>query len=175
MKAGVSSCRPLICARNTFFWALSWHVAVSYPQHSGYTAFFQFSPDIQPVFPAFPLAEFLAKAFCRLFLWNFKEKSISPFLWPSFFYCLSGSWRHRQEVSCGYVRGIFTFGLPVSAKIFRGIPQKGEAYRYGVCLRRRPPLQILGKLCQSGKGSHKPFKVCFLHGPHSPMIPIAPS
>ena len=58
---------------------------------------------VRPFSPAFPLAEFLAKAFCRLFLWNFKEKSISPFLWPSFFYCLSGSWLHRQEVSCGYV------------------------------------------------------------------------
>ena len=101
-------------------------MAVSYPQHSGYTAFFQFSPDIQPVSPAFLLAGFLAKAFCRLFLWNFKGKSISPFLWPSFFYCLSGCWRHGQEVSCGYVRGVFAFGLPVSAKIFRGIPQKGK-------------------------------------------------
>ena len=38
---------------------------------------------IQPFSPVFPLAESIAKAFCRLFLWNFKEKSINPFLWCS--------------------------------------------------------------------------------------------
>ncbi len=31
-------------------------------------------------YPVFPLAESKAKAFCRFFLWNFKEKSISRFL-----------------------------------------------------------------------------------------------
>ncbi|WP_308770655.1 hypothetical protein, partial [uncultured Bilophila sp.] len=30
---------------------------------------------IQPFSPVFPLAESLVKAFCRLFLWNFKEKA----------------------------------------------------------------------------------------------------
>ena len=35
--------------------------------------------DIQPFSPAFPLAEFLAKAFFRLFLWNFKEKASAIF------------------------------------------------------------------------------------------------
>ena len=35
---------------------------------------------IQPFSPVFPLAESLAKAFCRLFLWNFKGKSIRHFL-----------------------------------------------------------------------------------------------
>ena len=34
----------------------------------------------QPFSPDFPLAESIAKAFFRLFLWNFKEKSINPFL-----------------------------------------------------------------------------------------------
>ena len=49
--------------------ALSWHVVVSSPQHGGHTAFS----------PAFPLAEFLAKAFFRLFLWNFKGKASAIF------------------------------------------------------------------------------------------------
>ena len=35
---------------------------------------------IQPFSPAFPSAESTAKAFCRLFLWIFKEKSINHFL-----------------------------------------------------------------------------------------------
>ena len=35
---------------------------------------------IQPFSPVFPLAESTAKVFCRLFLWNFKEKSINHFL-----------------------------------------------------------------------------------------------
>ena len=30
-------------------------------------------------FPVFPLAESIAKVFCRLFLWSFKEKSINHF------------------------------------------------------------------------------------------------
>ena len=38
---------------------------------------------LQPFSPVFPLAESSAKAFCRLFLWNFKEKSINRFLWHS--------------------------------------------------------------------------------------------
>ena len=33
------------------------------------------------LFPVFPLAGSTAKAFCWLFLWKFKEKSISHFLW----------------------------------------------------------------------------------------------
>ena len=35
---------------------------------------------IQPFSPVFLLAEYRAKAFCRLSLWNFKEKSINHFL-----------------------------------------------------------------------------------------------
>ena len=35
---------------------------------------------IQP-FSGFPLAGLTAKAFCRLSLWSFKEKSINHFLW----------------------------------------------------------------------------------------------
>ena len=50
--------------------ALSWHVVVSSPQHCEHTAFS----------PAFPLVEFMAEAFCRLFPCNFKEKGINPFL-----------------------------------------------------------------------------------------------
>ena len=34
----------------------------------------------QPFSPGFPLADFMAEAFFRLFLWNFKEKSINLFL-----------------------------------------------------------------------------------------------
>ena len=36
-------------------------------------------------FPRFPLAEFMAEAFCWLFPWNFKEKGISHLLWHSHF------------------------------------------------------------------------------------------
>ena len=35
---------------------------------------------MQPFSPVFLLAEYRAKAFCRLSLWNFKEKSINHFL-----------------------------------------------------------------------------------------------
>ena len=35
--------------------------------------------NIPPFSPVFPLAEPVAKAFCRLFLWNSKEKSVSHF------------------------------------------------------------------------------------------------
>ena len=38
---------------------------------------------MQPFSPAFPLVESIAKAFCWLFLWDSKEKSINPFLWYS--------------------------------------------------------------------------------------------
>ena len=38
---------------------------------------------IRPFSPAFPLADFMAEAFFRLFHWNFKEKGISHFLWHS--------------------------------------------------------------------------------------------
>jgi len=34
----------------------------------------------QPFYPFFPLAGSTDKAFCRLSLWNFKEKSINHFL-----------------------------------------------------------------------------------------------
>ena len=36
--------------------------------------------NIQPFSPAFPLAEFVAEAFCCSFPWNFKEKGINRFL-----------------------------------------------------------------------------------------------
>ena len=36
-------------------------------------------------FSVFPLAEFMAEAFCWLFPWNFKEKGISHLLWHSHF------------------------------------------------------------------------------------------
>ena len=42
--------------------------------------------NIQPFSPAFPLVEFMAEAFCRLSLWNFKEKSINHFLEHSLFF-----------------------------------------------------------------------------------------
>ena len=35
---------------------------------------------IQPFSPVFPFAGATAKAFCRLSLWSFKEKSINHFL-----------------------------------------------------------------------------------------------
>ena len=35
---------------------------------------------IQPFYPFFPLAGTTAKVFCRLPLWNFKEKSINHLL-----------------------------------------------------------------------------------------------
>ena len=38
---------------------------------------------IQPCYPVFPLAESITNVFCRLFLWNCKEKSINHFLWYS--------------------------------------------------------------------------------------------
>ena len=41
---------------------------------------------IQPFSPVFLLAEYRAKAFCRLSLWNFKEKSINHFLEHSLFF-----------------------------------------------------------------------------------------
>ena len=42
--------------------------------------------NIQPFSPVFLLAEYRAKAFCRLSLWNFKEKSINHFLEHSLFF-----------------------------------------------------------------------------------------
>ena len=35
---------------------------------------------IQPCYPFLPLVEYMVKALCWLFLWNFKEKSINHFL-----------------------------------------------------------------------------------------------
>ena len=40
---------------------------------------------IQPCYPFLPLVEYMVKALCWLFLWNFKEKSIGHFLWHSLF------------------------------------------------------------------------------------------
>ena len=50
---------------------------------------------IQPFFPSFPLAGSTAKAFCRLFLWNSKEKSVSHFLWHS-------HWKKADEWGAAY-------------------------------------------------------------------------
>ncbi|WP_302554443.1 hypothetical protein, partial [uncultured Bilophila sp.] len=38
---------------------------------------------MQPFYPVSPLSESIAEAFCWLFLWGFKEKSIDHFLWHS--------------------------------------------------------------------------------------------
>ena len=51
-----------------------WHAVVPSPQRDENTAFF-FS---------FPLAESIAKAFFRLSLWSFKEKSINRFYATAF-------------------------------------------------------------------------------------------
>ena len=45
-------------------------LVASSPLHTENTAFY----------PVFPLTESMTKAFCWLFLWNFKEKSINRFL-----------------------------------------------------------------------------------------------
>ena len=78
------------------FWgkALPSYAAVSSPQRSENTAFLSFfllslSLSLSPVFP---LAESIAKAFGWLFLWNFKEKSISRFLWHSLREKVTRSW-----------------------------------------------------------------------------------
>ena len=54
--------------------ALSWHAVVPSPQRDENTAFL-FS---------FPLAESIAKAFFRLFLWKFKEKASTVFMLQPF-------------------------------------------------------------------------------------------
>ena len=41
---------------------------------------------IQPFSPVFLLAKYRTKAFFRLSLWSFKEKSINHFLWHSLFH-----------------------------------------------------------------------------------------
>ena len=56
--------------------ALSWHEVVH----------FRSAVKIQTFSKVFPLAGSTAKAFCRLFLWNFKEKSINHFLGHSLVY-----------------------------------------------------------------------------------------
>ena len=47
---------------------------------------------IQPFSPVFPLAGSTAKAFFRLSLWSFKEKSVNHFLWHSFFQIFILNW-----------------------------------------------------------------------------------
>ena len=44
---------------------------------------------IQPFSPVFLLAEYRAKAFCRLSLWNFKEKASTIFYNTAFSYIMS--------------------------------------------------------------------------------------
>ena len=56
--------------------ALAWHEVVH----------FRSAVKIQTFSKVFPLAGSIAKAFFRLFLWNFKEKNINHFLWHSHFY-----------------------------------------------------------------------------------------
>ncbi len=56
--------------------ALAWHEVVH----------FRSAVKIQTFSQVFPLAGSIAKAFFRLFLWNFKEKNINHFLWHSHFY-----------------------------------------------------------------------------------------
>ena len=57
-------------------------MAVSSLQCGGNTTFF----------PVFPLAGSTAKAFFRLSLWSFKEKSVNHFLWHSFFQIFILNW-----------------------------------------------------------------------------------
>ncbi|WP_302554741.1 hypothetical protein, partial [uncultured Bilophila sp.] len=52
---------------------------------------------IQPFSPVFPLAGFTDKAFCRLSLWNFKEKVLTIFYNTAFLFC--GAW-HRFVWLC---------------------------------------------------------------------------
>ena len=40
--------------------------------------------EIQAFYPVLPSAKSMTKAFCWLFLWNFREKSINHFLWCNF-------------------------------------------------------------------------------------------
>ena len=56
--------------------ALAWHEVVH----------FRSAVKIQTFSQVFPLAGSIAKAFFRLFLWNFKEKNINHFLWHSLSY-----------------------------------------------------------------------------------------
>ena len=64
-------------APNTqIFLALSWHKIALFLQYSENTAFFS----------SFLLAESTAKAFCRLILFDFKEKSINHFLRHNHFF-----------------------------------------------------------------------------------------
>ena len=51
--------------------------------HSMWLLHLHSAMKMQPFSPVFPLAESTANAFCRLILWNFKEKNISHFLWHS--------------------------------------------------------------------------------------------
>ena len=51
--------------------------------HSMWLLHLHSAVKMQPFSPVFPLAESTANAFCRLILWNFKEKNISHFLWHS--------------------------------------------------------------------------------------------
>ena len=64
---------------------------------------------IQPCSPVLSLAESTAKAFCRLFLWSFKGKSINHFLWHSqkifsFSYSTSFSKPIYRDGPCGGFR-----------------------------------------------------------------------
>ena len=56
---------------------------------------------IQPFSPVFPLADFMAEAFCWLFPWNFKEKGINHFLWYSLSVC------YWDKTTIYYDRGKF--------------------------------------------------------------------
>ena len=67
-------------------------------------------------FPVFPLAESRAKVFCRLFLWNFKEKGINHFLGHSllkkggFPQKEAALFHKREPAMAGLVQRLFSNG-----------------------------------------------------------------
>ena len=96
---------------------------------------------IQPFFlsffllsPVFPLAESIAKAFGWLFLWNFKEKSISRFLWHSLREKVKRSWAGKLrrcslwDVDC---HTLFSRTSAMNAIIFFG---KISSEKLSACL-----------------------------------------
>ena len=58
--------------------------------------------DIQPFSPVFPLADFMAEAFCWLFPWNFKEKSINHFPWHSLKFKTRSPRHWTAQIHCTY-------------------------------------------------------------------------
>ena len=58
--------------------------------------------DIQPFSPVFPLADFMAEAFCWLFPWNFKEKGINHFPWHSLKFKTRSPRHWTAQIHCTY-------------------------------------------------------------------------